>query len=217
MKKSFNTINKQSWRNFILSRLTPESTHSIVNEDGTLPYRWLEPVGHGAFTFDSLLSTGKIKESQLIGIDKNPYNENDSIQNVNLCRSKFKDAQFFCDYWDFFCLYKATDDIGYIIHDLYDSCYGRVFEKNLRATSIAVENSYKNIGEVLLVVNADLDASKRYGRSGSIDAFIRTIMNVFSEREHPNIRNINLDRSQIYIYKQSSDSDTMISAHIIFH
>ena len=216
--KLFNSTNKSLWHDYILSKLTSKLTHTLVLEDNTLPYRWLEPIGKEALSFDRLLKTNRIKEDQLIGIDNYPGRENDSLLNVLFCKDKFNRAIFINDYWADYCNYEAPNDIGYIIHDLYDSIYGKTFEKNLKATVRLVDRCYDNIGEVFLVINVDYDASNRYGKRNDINDFLNIIKKTFrNETNHLNLKNINITSNQIYKYKQSYNSDKMISAHIICH
>jgi hypothetical protein len=210
---------KQNWRDYILGLLTADVTYKIVNDDGTLSYKWLEPIGTNALPFDFLLSTKRIKQSQLIGIDMDPNDTIGSKVNIENCKKKFPNAKFYCKEWDLFCEYKARNDIGYIIHDLFDGADGKKFEKNLTATIHLANKCYKNIGEVFLVINTDLTAvNKRYGKTSSISDFIKTIKSAFAKNSDvDNLKNITLSEKNIYQYKNSSRSDTMISACIMLH
>jgi len=183
---------KQEYRKYVQGQF---DIHSLGDFHG----KWLEPIGAGALTFDSLLATGRIDEASLIGLDKNPRDIAGSRQNIEQCRTKFPKAQFFCQDWREFCL-QYRDPIRYIVYDLYTSTFGPELLSNLQAIFSLVQQSLKYHGQVLLAVTADLQATMRHKKD--VQDFEHLLKRVF---ESPTIRHSRISCKDMFLYTSNRD------------
>lgn len=195
----YNSQEKQDWRNFVYSILTPKNCYNLVDKDGNFKYKWLEPIGTDALPFSQLLQTGRIKEFQLIGIDLDPKHKEVSIKNIENCKIKFPQAEFYAQDWVSYCKRCEHNDIGYFIFDLYLSTFGDSFEDYLKNTIKLIDRCKKNIGEVLLVINCDIGFAKRMNR-GTVEEFAREIEKILKISSIESIRQTVINPETVYKY-----------------
>jgi hypothetical protein len=207
---------KAGWRDYIYSILTHDNCHTLLDSNGNFPYRWLEPIGENAFPFQQILKTGRIKESQLIGIDRDPRNPGGSLLNIERCRSMFPQAEFHCEDWIDYCEGPFDHSgIGYIIMDIYVATKGRAFERTLEASLCLAEKSKKEIGEVLLVVNADFGRDKRF-RNASKETYAQEMEKVFKAVSSiEGFKKIRIHPESVYVYKNPGRSSDMATIPVI--
>jgi len=210
---------KQEWRIKLHSLLNTNTCIHLVDDYGRYCFKWVELVAREAKTFSYALSTGKITEDKLIGI-----NNDNSI--IIPCRSIFPDASFIHSEWDEFCLTYNKADLGVIVFDSCNAAYGQAFEKSLRLTLKQVSKSVDNIGECMLVINVDGDktyrgkASKRVEEADMITkaklTMCDTINKIFHTYDNKCIKNVTIVPDDIYQYKQTNTSSNMLSCFILF-
>lgn len=193
---------KAAWRKHIHEILQVNNCHTLLSSCGKLRYRWLESIGENALPFKQLLSTSKIQENQLIGIDRDPYDPQLSLNNIERCKTLYPQAEFHCEDWIEYCRgSKNHKGIGYIITDVYVATGGDNFERTVQASLHIAEKSKKEIGEVLFVINADLEQARRFQR-GTKDSFAQATEKVFRTRSHiEEFRKMKFYPESIYTYK----------------
>jgi hypothetical protein len=201
---------KSNWRSYIYDILKDNNCHTLIDSNNNFPYRWLEPIGEDALPFKQILSTGRIQENQLIGIDKDPKNPEISFKNVENCKQIYPQAEIYCEDWVDYC--KGNFDhsnIGYIIMDLYVATSGHHFESILEASIHLAEQSKATIGEVLLVINADYGYTKRFFQ-GTKEGFAQETERVFKTSSRlPEFRKIKIHPESIYSYKNEGHATEM--------
>lgn len=211
-KSKYSSDAKANWRSYIHNILTEKNCHSLIDKQGNFPYRWLEPIGDDALPFKQILSTGRIQEEQLIGIDRDPSNIEQSKLNIERCKQLYPKAQFYCEDWIEYC--KGNFDhsnIGYIITDLYTASEGSNLERVLGASIYLAEKSLLSIGEVLIVINTDLSRSRRIFK-GNKESFAKAVEDIFKNNaKYPEVRKIIIHPESIYTYKNNSKSSEMAS------
>lgn len=210
---------KQEWRKHTHSILTPDISPILVDEYGNYKHKLVELVAWEAKTFSHVLSTGKITENKLIGI-------NDNLDIIKSCEAVFPKATFIhCDL-DKFSISYNKGDIGIINFDSCNAGFGPAFEKSFRLILIQVVKSIENIGECMLVVN--VDGSKTYRgkaskRTEDADNMTKakmtmcdTINKILQSHPHKSINKVSIFPENIYQYKQTNKSSTMLSGYILF-
>ena len=210
---SYQTEAKEQWREYIYSLLSPDICSTLVDKDGNITCKWLEPVGDNATTFNQLLSTGKIQESQLIGLDIRE-------DNITSCNQIFPLAQFHFKPWESFCKTYPNTDIGVIVFDLVNAAYGDSFRDNFKATMQLAHRCKKSLGEVLVVVNVDASKTYRacsYHKGETVEVtFKRNIENVIRSIDyHPYFTNFTINIDTMKRYKQHTRSADMLSVGFI--
>ena len=187
-----------------------------MDYDNQLRHKWLELVGENAVTFNQLLSTGRIAESQLVGVDNR-------AENAEACSKLFPQAQFFGKDWDSFCGTYRGDDIGVIVFDSWNAGDGQDFKRQIDATLHLVKRCKDNLGECLLVVNVDGSKTHRsFGFSkglgarevlkNSMEAAFKDAAESFSD---PTFSTLELDPGTMYAYRQSAKNTEMLSVGIL--
>jgi hypothetical protein len=216
-KSIYSSDAKANWRSYIHNILTDKNCHSLIDKQGNFPsYRWLEPIGDNALPFKQLLSTGRIQEHQLIGIDRDPDNIIKSETNIANCKQLYPKAEFYCEDWIDYCKGNFNhSNIGYIINDLYIATEGKMYEKILSASIYLAEKSKQQIGEVLLVINCDLGRTKRFTK-GTKEGFAQKTEQIFRNNSRlDEFRNINIYSNTITSYKNPGKSTEMATIIII--
>jgi len=207
---------KAQWRAHIYDVLSENNCHTLLDASGNFRYRWLEAIGENALPFKQILATGRIQESQLIGIDRDPANPDRSLQNVERCKGLFPQAEFYCEDWIEYC--KGNYDhnnIGYIITDIYVATAGDNFERTLQASIRLAEKSKKALGEVLFVLNCDLTQARRFQR-GTEETFAQETERVFRTSSRiPEFKKIKIHPESVYTYKNPGKRDEMATIIII--
>mgnify|MGYP000630558864 FL=1 len=209
---SYVSLPKQKWREFVYSLATPDNTSAITDPKGNYKYKWLELVGDNANTFTQLLSTNKIQENQLIGIDRRE-------DNIQRCKQLFPSAQFYSEEWNSFCLRYPHQDIGIIILDSFNAAYGKEFKTILNNTMKLALRQKKAIGECLVVINVDGDKTHRghaYKKGISRrEVFKHSIEDIFKYSELHALRTIQVNTDTMYEYKQYENSANMLTCGIL--
>lgn len=206
---TYKTLPKQEWREWIYSNLTPDAQSCLTSKDGKLLHKWLEPVGENATTFDQLLKTGRIDESQLIGIDINQ-------DNIKKCQELYPRAEFHCTPWVDFCSNYHSNDIGVIVFDLFYSGYGEVFQNDMKETLLLAKRCLQNTNELLLVVNVDGDKTYRgssYNKNISPEETFKETLEYNISKYLDN--KYKVDTNAMYKYKQSTRSTEMLSCALL--
>jgi hypothetical protein len=206
---SYLTEAKKGFREYVYSLVTPDNCSVLVDDAGNLQYKWLELIGDNANTFDQLLSTGKINESQLIGLDRRDTN-------IERCRTIYPKAEFYGGEWVTFCREYKGNDIGVIVFDSFNAGYGKNFNMALTATLQMATECSKQIGECLVVVNVDSSKTYRSNAKGrgltARDVLKETIEDsINSMREIPHhLRSFDIDINVMHEYRQSKTSTKMV-------
>lgn len=210
---------KQEWRMKLHSLLNTNTCIRLVDDYGRYCFKWVELVAREAKTFSYALSTGKITEDKLIGIN----NDNDIIMS---CQHIFPNASFIYSEWDEFCLTYNKADLGVIVFDSCNAAFGSAFEKSLRLTLGQVSKSVDSIGECMLVINVDGNKTyrgKAHKRIEDADRITKakmtmcdTINKILNTYDHRYIKNVTILPNDIYQYKQTNISSTMLSCFILF-
>lgn len=203
---------KQRWREFIYSLATVDTCASLVDSDGRYQHKWLELVGDNALTFNQLLSTRRINESQLIGID----NRED---NINQCIPRFPQAKFYAQDWNTFCRTYPNRDIGIIVFDSWNAAYGNDFKSSLTATMNLAVRCKQYIGECLVVINVDGSKTHRgYALKRGMtsrEVLKYNIENVFKYSDIHSLTTTVINVDSMYEYKQHKQSTTMLTCGIL--
>ena len=198
--KVYSSTAKEQWREHIYSLLTPKNCHKLVDKDGNFKHKWFEPIGTGALPFEQLIATGRISESQLIGVDLDPSDEEGSRENIKNCRIKFPQAEFFDKDWKDVCSIYPRNDIGYIIFDLYNSSYGKPLKEMLRPTLRLIDGCRNEIGEVLIVINTVFSNSVRFNE-GSAEKYAEEVEKILQFSSIESIRQTKIDPKTLYTYR----------------
>lgn len=203
---------KQQWREFIYSLSSVDTCAALVDSDGRYQHKWLELVGDNALTFNQLLSTGRIGEHQLIGID----NRED---NINQCKPLFPSATFYAQDWNAFCRTYPHNDIGVIVFDSWNAAYGTDFKASLSATMNLAVRCKQAIGECLVVINVDGSKTHRgyalkRGMS-SREVLKHNIENIFKYSDIHALTTLNISVDTMYEYKQHAMATTMLTCGIL--
>ncbi len=210
---SYITSEKEKWREYVYSLLSPESCSLLVDKDNNLQYKWLELVGKDAITFDQLLSTQRISEDKLIGLS---YNS----EIIEGCKLKYPNIDFHFQDWNRFCNLYKDNDIGVFIFDGFCAAHGNNLEISLANTLKLVNRCRKHIGEVLLVINTDSGITKRIVSKkkelSPKEIFKESIEKVFKSSGVPLISSKVIDINTMYEYQQSKENTTMLSCGILF-
>lgn len=203
---------KQQWREFIYSLATADTCASLVDSDGKYQHKWLELVGDNALTFNQLLSTGRIGEHQLIGID----NRED---NIVQCKPLFPLAEFYAQDWNAFCRTYPRNDIGIIVFDSWNAAYGNDFKTSLSATMNLAVRCKQAIGECLVVINVDGSKTHRgYALKRGMtsrEVLKHNIENVFKYSDIHALTTLNISVDSMYEYKQHAMATTMLTCGIL--
>lgn len=212
----YNSDVKAAWRSYIYEVLQTHNCHSLIDANGNFRYRWLEAIGEDALPFKQILATGRIQESQLIGIDRDPANPERSLLNVQRCQGLFPQAEFHCEDWIEYCKGNYNhDSIGYIITDIYVATAGDNFEKTVQASIHLAEKCKKALGEVLFVLNCDLTQARRFQR-GTKETFAQETEKVFRKSSRiPEFKKIKIHPESVYTYKNPGRRDEMATLIII--
>jgi len=206
---SYTSDSKAEWRQWIYDLLTPSRTR-IVDADGNLNYKWVEGVGENALTFKQLINSGKITEDKLIGIDYDVNNIERSINNIENCRTLFPQSEFYATEWMEFCSTYTGNDIAVFIFDFYTSTYGESLKMMLEAALPLLEDCKRYLGEIVLVVNADIGSAIRFN-DGDFDSYAHQLESIFKKSDLMSFKAISIDSSTCYTYKQSGGSTIMAS------
>jgi hypothetical protein len=204
---SYTSNTKAEWRKWIYTILDPKYTH-LVNDSGELQYKWLEPVGDDALTFTQLLATDKVTEDNLIGIDYDPKFPERSMMNIASCKMLFPNATFHDKEWNDFCCEYNQNDIGVFVFDFYTSTFGKNIEYMLESALPLIGACKQFLGEVLLIVNADIGYAKRHHR-GTPEAYANELEQIFSTSSNHAINTIKVNPDTCYTYKQAKGKTTM--------
>ena len=204
---SYISKSKTEWRNWIYTLLDPKYTF-LVSDSGELQYKWLEPVGKDAHTFKQLLDTNKVSEDKLIGIDYDPKFPKRSMMNIKSCKNIFPNATFYDKEWNDFCSEYPHSDIGVFVFDFYTSTFGKNIEYMLESALPLIGACKRYLGEVLLIVNADIGYAKRKLR-GTPEAYARELEEIFSKSTNSDINSIKINPDTCYTYKQNTGGTTM--------
>ena len=203
---------KHQWREFIYSLATVDTCASLVDSEGRYLHKWLELVGDNALTFNQLLSTDRIHESQLIGIDNRE-------ENITQCKPLFPLAMFYAQDWNAFCRAYSHNDIGVIVFDSWNAAYGNDFKASLSATMNLAIRCKQNIGECLVVINVDGAKTHRgYAlKRGmtSMEVLKYNIENVFKYSDIHSLTTVNISVDSMYEYKQHKQATTMLTCGIL--
>lgn len=208
---------KAEWRS-LCHHITPSTCNHLVDEHGIHQYKRLELVAKGAKTFAYSLSTGKISEAKLIGI-------NDNMDIIKSCQSLYPLATFIHIKWEDFCIKYNSGDIGTIVFDSCYAGYGPLVEKAIRVTLNLAVKSINNIGECMLIINIDGDKTHRgkaYKRKENVDNITKakltmcdTINKILGSHSHVAINRVSISPEDIYEYKQTNNSTTMLSCFLL--
>jgi len=209
---TYNTQAKHNWREFVYSLANPNNTATLTDDDGNYQFKWLELVGDNANTFQQLLSTNRIQEHQLIGIDRR-------TDNIQKCKTIFPNAQFYDKEWNEFCTTYPNQDIGIIILDSFNAAYGKDFKTILNNTMNLALRQKQAIGECLVVINVDGSKTYRgYAHHKGIsirDVLKRNIEDVFKYSDSYALRTIQINTNSMYEYKQYNNSANMLTCGIL--
>jgi hypothetical protein len=208
----YQTDAKRSWRDYVYSLLTPDTCALLVDNDNRLRHKWLELVGDNAHTFNQLLSTGRIEESQLVGVDNR-------VDNATACSKLFPSAQFYGNDWDSFCRTYRGNDIGVIVFDSWNAGAGNDFKRQIDATLHLVKRCKDKLGECLLVVNVDGSKTHRsFGFSKGLDAreVLKNSMEAaFKKFPGGMFSTLVIDPGTMYAYRQSAKNTKMLSVGVL--
>lgn len=183
-----------------------QSRSFAVDNNGILQGKWLEPIGLGAICFNQILKAKAISASDLIGIDYNPNDIETSIANIDECKVIYPDSTFIAEDWNDFCYSYSDSDIRYIIYDLYTSTHGDSFVNNMTATMSLVDKCLDKLGQVIVVINADLKVMSRQRKT--YKEFEKLLISIFSQ--YPvRYSKLDINDTTIYKYKNSDSSDDM--------
>ena len=217
VEQEYDTQAKSEWR-YLCHYITPSTCNHLVDEHGIHQFKRLELVAKGAKTFSHSLSTGKISEDKLIGI-------NDNKDIIESCKPLFPLATLVHSTWENFCITYNDGDIGTVVFDSCYAGYGPLFEKALRITLSLVAKSINNIGECMLIINIDGDKTyrgKASKRKENVDAITKakltmcdTINKILNSHSHVGINTVSISPKDIYEYKQKDDSTTMLSCFLL--
>ena len=200
------SIPKRDWRSQLYSLIT-EDNSTLVDQNNMITCKWLELVGDNANTFTQILSTNRIEQSNLIGIDIRE-------DNIVKCRELFTEAKFEAIEWNKFCRTYKDTDIGIIVFDGFTAGYGKEFNEVLEATFDLAFRCKKNLGECIVVFNVDSDKTYRgcgYKKGLSsrevLKQSVEKVLRGFGEE-------IVVDVESMYEYKQYDGSAKMLSVAV---
>lgn len=217
VEQEYDNKAKAEWR-YLCHHITTSTCNHLVDEYGIHQFKRLELVAKGAKTLFYSLSTGVISEDKLIGINDN----NDIIES---CKPLFPQATFIHTKWEDFCIKYNGGDIGTVVFDSCYAGYGPLFEKALRVTLNLVAKSINNIGECMLIINIDGDKTyrgKASKRKENVDNITKakltmcdTINKILGSHSHVDINRVSISPKDIYEYKQTDNSTTMLSCFLL--
>lgn len=209
VEQEYDTHAKSEWRSLCHSLITPTTCNYLVDDDGIHKFKWVELVAKEAKTFSYALSTGKIREDKLIGI-------NDDMSIIKSCQPLFPLATFIHSKWENFCMSYKEGDIGVISLDSCYAGYGPEFEKATRLTLNLAVRSIDNIGECMVIINVDGNKTyrgKAFKRKERADIITKakltmcdTINKILSSHSHVGINTVSITPKNIYEYRQTDRS-----------
>jgi len=210
----YDSTAKGQWREYVHNVLTTKNSYKLIDADGNFKYKWLEPIGTGALPFTQLIQSGRIQESQLIGVDLDPKDPEGSKKNIEDCKIKFPQAEFKSMDWASYCRRCEHKDIGYFIFDLYFSTFGENLEKYVKHTIPLIDNCKENIGEVLLVVNCDFGIAKRRNK-GTAEEFAGQLEKLLKTSRIETTKNTSVNPETMYTYQNGDNSTVMATFALI--
>lgn len=213
VKNIYSSEAKRVWRSRNYDSITIDSTYKLVDANNQFVYRWLELVGNNAETFTQLLQTGRINESQLIGLD---YGTKNSATNIKKCKNLFPNAHFEAIDWVRFCNKYPYDDIGVIVFDGFTSFFGNTFMSALTATLELAKRCSNNIGECVVILNVDADRARslKNSKDGNVYDNTKAPHQIFKENIESTAKELNLVlylNDDYYSYSNTNKSSTMMT------
>lgn len=208
---------KAGFREWTYSLTEQGKCSALLGEDGkTLRLKWVDLIGNASATFGQLISTGRIEEHLLIGVDVDG-GKVDGFQKLYPTATAYHGA------WDSFCGSYKEADIGVLVMDAFWAVYGSLLQKNLVSTLNLARRCAEVNGECLVILNSDASRAIQNGvcKAGPADDYLYHAKILFKEQvesvlhTHRGTKGIDLDIGGMYGYRQTEQSDYMLGCSVM--